>query len=77
MWMQRFSEHQFFHFWDQVVTAYPEIFRWSVSEHNLIYHEYLGDGDTNSFKNVVLANSYKDFSIVPIKLKCVGHVQKC
>ena len=23
MWMQRFSEHGFFHFWDQVVTAYP------------------------------------------------------
>ena len=23
MWMQRFSEHRFFHFWDQVVAAYP------------------------------------------------------
>ena len=23
MWMQRFSEHRFLHFWDQVVTAYP------------------------------------------------------
>ena len=21
-WMQRFSEHRFFHFWDKVVTAY-------------------------------------------------------
>ena len=22
-WMQRFFEHRFFHFWDQVITAYP------------------------------------------------------
>ncbi|XP_065645296.1 uncharacterized protein LOC136075787 [Hydra vulgaris] len=53
-----------------------EIFRRSISERNLIYHEYLGNGDTNSFKNVVLDNPYKDFNIVPIKLECVGHVKK-
>ena len=23
MWMQRFHEPRFFHFWDQVVTTYP------------------------------------------------------
>ncbi|XP_065650302.1 uncharacterized protein LOC136078459 [Hydra vulgaris] len=23
MWMQRFNEHRFYHFWNQVVTAYP------------------------------------------------------
>ena len=23
MWMQRFPEHRFFHFWDQVIAAYP------------------------------------------------------
>ena len=23
MWIKRFSELRFFHFWDQVVTAYP------------------------------------------------------
>ena len=51
-----------------------EIFGRSVSQHNLIYHKYLGDGGKNSFKNVVLANPYNDFYIVPIKLECVGHV---
>ena len=26
-----------------------EIFRRSIANHGLIYHEYLGDGDTSSF----------------------------
>ena len=53
-----------------------EIFRRSIEKNNLIYSEYLGDGDTSSFKAVVDSNTYKDYNISPIKLECVGHVQK-
>lgn len=53
-----------------------EIFRRSVNKHNLIYNEYLGDGDTSSYAEVVDDERYKDFNILPIKLECVGHVQK-
>ena len=53
-----------------------EIFMRSVAKNNLIYSEYLGDGDTSSFKEVIDANPYKDYDIIPVKLECVGHVQK-
>ena len=53
-----------------------EIFKRSVMKHNLIYNQYLGDGDTSSFKEVVAANIYKDFGVSPDKLECIGHVQK-
>ena len=41
-----------------------------------MYSQYLGDGDTSSFKEVVASNPYKEYGICIIKLKCVGHVQK-
>ena len=53
-----------------------EMFQRSVEKNNLIYHEYLGDGDTSSFKDVVSANPYEEYLISPVKLECVGHVQK-
>lgn len=53
-----------------------EIFSRSVSKNELIYHEYLGDGDTSSFKDVVAAEPYKEYNVTPVKLECVGHVQK-
>ena len=52
------------------------IFNRSVKKNNLIYKEFLGDGDTSSFKDVKNSNPYQDFDITPIKLECVGHVQK-
>ena len=48
----------------------------SVEKNNLIYEEYLGDGDTSSFKEVVDSNPYEEQGIIPKKLECVGHVQK-
>ena len=33
-----------------------DIFNRSIDKNNLICHEYLGDGDTSSFKEVVDAN---------------------
>ena len=53
-----------------------ELFRRSVEKNNLIYNEYLGDGDTSSFKAVVDSKPYEEYNINPKKLECVGHVQK-
>ena len=52
------------------------IFSSSIEKHGLIYKSYLGDGDTSSYKDVVATNPYEEYGIVPIKLECVGHVQK-
>ena len=52
-----------------------EIFSRSVLTHNLICHEYLGDGDT-SFKEVIDSNPYSQFDVTPVKLEFVGHIQK-
>ena len=49
------------------------IFKRSVEKNNLICSEYLGDGDTSSFKEVV--DSQPRIELV-IKLECVGHTQK-
>ena len=37
----------------------------------------MGDGDTSSFSEVVTSQPYKEHGdIIPVKLECVGHVQK-
>ena len=53
-----------------------QIFERSVEKNNLIYSEYLGDGDTSSFKEVITRDPYEQYDVQPIKLECVGHVQK-
>ena len=53
-----------------------EIFCSSVAKHKLIYKDYIGDGDTSSFKEVVDAKPYIEFGIIPNKLECIGHIQK-
>ena len=54
-----------------------KIFKRSVKKNGLIYSDYLGDGDTSSFSDVVNSEPYKDHgNVVPQKLDCVGHVQK-
>ena len=53
-----------------------EIFQRSVDKNKLVYNEYLGDGDTSSFKDVVTSKPYEKYDIDPIKLECIGHVQK-
>ena len=50
------------------------IFKQSVDKYKLRYRTYIGDGDTDSFGKVVEAKPYGD--ILPVKLECVGHVQK-
>ena len=50
-----------------------ECFTTSVEKHNLQYTEYLGDGDSKSYKEVCDADPYGK----PIaKLECIGHIQK-
>ena len=53
-----------------------KMFQRSIEKHDLIYNEYLGDGDTSSFKEVVEAEPYKNQKVKPNKQECVGHVQK-
>ena len=52
-----------------------EIFTHSVEKCGLIYNQYLGDGDSSSFRDVLNSNRYKEYNIIPEKLKCAGHVQ--
>ena len=53
-----------------------ELFRRSVSTNNLIYSEYLGDGDTSSFTDTFASKPCEKYNIDPVKLECVGRVQK-
>lgn len=47
-----------------------------LRKNNLIYHEYLGYGDTSSFKDVTDFDPYKELDITAAKLECIRHVQK-
>ena len=44
------------------------IFNRSVEKNNIIYHEYLGDSDSSSFKEIIESEPYKAYNIVPEKL---------
>ncbi|GFV61990.1 uncharacterized protein TNCV_4107931 [Trichonephila clavipes] len=50
------------------------IFNRSEVLHNLRYTQYLGDGDSKAYKEVLESKPYKDVNIE--KLECVGHVEK-
>ena len=52
------------------------IFNRSVEKNSIIYDEYLGDGDSSSFKEVIESVPYKAYNVVPEKLECIGHAQK-
>ena len=45
-----------------------DIFSRSLLNYGLIYKEYLGDGDTSSFNDVLKSNPYKDHNVTLIKL---------
>ena len=53
-----------------VVTCFSS----SVDKYNLRYTQYLGDGDTKSFLEVVKSNPYNGTAVK--KLECIGHIQK-
>ena len=51
------------------------IFKQSLAKYNLRYKNYVGDGDTSSFMNVVQSKPYGE-NFTMNKLECIGHVQK-
>lgn len=52
-----------------------DIFHRSVAKHNLQYTRFIGDGDTNTYKQIAQSQPYGPDVAVP-KIECVGHVQK-
>ena len=52
-----------------------EIFSRSITKHALRYKEFLGDGDSKAYNQLVQENVYGDDHKVE-KLECVGHIQK-
>ena len=51
-----------------------ECFVSSLDKYNLRYTEYLGDGGTKSYHDIVSSKPYDDIPVM--KLKCNGHIQK-
>ena len=51
-----------------------EVFSRSAELYNLRYTSFIGDGDTNNFKNVFVSKPYGDVTVQ--KLQCVGPAQK-
>lgn len=49
-----------------------EIFSRSIEKYKLVYYEYLGNGDTSSFKDVPKSEPYKEVGAQPVKLECIG-----
>ncbi|CAD7081861.1 unnamed protein product [Hermetia illucens] len=57
------------------VNAVIEMFKRSVEKHNVKIGNYVGDGDSKTYGNLIKAKPYGDDLIVA-KKECVGHVQK-
>ena len=53
-----------------------EMLRRSIERSNLVYHEYLGNSDTASFKCAVDSKPYEEQNFTLAKLECVSHVLK-
>jgi len=56
------------------VDAVLEMFKRSEEKYGVCYTNYVGDGDTKTFKAMLDAKPYKDVTVV--KSECVGHVEK-
>lgn len=56
------------------VDAVTEMFKRSESLHNLRYENYVGDGDSKTFKGIVDSQPYLHFIVK--KKECIDHVQK-
>ena len=57
------------------VDSINEMFSRSEENYGVQYLNYIGDGDSKPFANIVKANPYGDENPV-VKSECVGHVQK-
>lgn len=56
------------------VDAVVEMFRRSETLHQVKYTQYIGDGDSKTFKCIIDAKPYEDFTV--LKKECMDHVQK-
>lgn len=56
------------------VDAVLEMFLRSEEKFGVRYTNYVGDGDTKTFKSILDAEPYEDIAV--IKSECVGHVEK-
>jgi len=56
------------------VDAVVEMFQRSQTLHDVKYANYIGDGDSKTFKGIVDAKPYEDFTV--LKKECIDHVQK-
>lgn len=56
------------------VDAVLEMFQRSESLYDTRYINYIGDGDSKTYKGIVDGKPYNDLTL--LKKKCVGHVQK-
>lgn len=56
------------------VDGMVKIFHRSVEERGVRYTRYIGDGDTKTFSSICNSKPYND--MLPMKIECVGHVQK-
>lgn len=57
------------------VDADKEMFSRSVEKFGVKYDNYIGDGDSKTYKALIDLNPYGDDCLV-IKSECVGHVEK-
>lgn len=57
------------------VNAVIEMFKRSVEKHDVKIDNYVGEGDSKTYGNLIKAKPYGDDLIVA-KKECVGHVRK-
>ncbi|KAJ8669179.1 hypothetical protein QAD02_000438 [Eretmocerus hayati] len=54
--------------------ALIEGFLESVETHGLIYNRFVGDGDSNFYKELLKKNPYREWNIKPEKVECTNHL---
>lgn len=59
---------------DAIIDAIIEVFHRSESLHKIKYTQYIGDGDSKTFKGILDAQPYEN--LVVRKKKCIDHIQK-
>ena len=56
-------------------SAAVDVWKSTMSKHNLVYGTYIGDRDSSSFKNLKRSDPYNG-QVTIRKEECLGHVQK-
>nr|XP_022909075.1 uncharacterized protein LOC111420331 [Onthophagus taurus] len=56
------------------VSAIQEMFQRSEEKYDVQYHNYIGDGDSKTFKAILDCHPYENATVM--KKECIGHIQK-